>query len=95
MDIALFLLVIVVAGILVGSLESKVGRVERKVSRLEAKIDRILDHLGIQETDPRLEQVTALVREGRKIEAIKAYRRITEAGLKEAKDAVDRIEAGI
>jgi ribosomal protein L7/L12 len=31
------------------------------------------------------------VRDGRKIQAIKAYREITGAGLKEAKEAVERM----
>jgi ribosomal protein L7/L12 len=37
-------------------------------------------------------RVLALVRDGRKIEAIKLYRDITGAGLKEAKDAVEALE---
>ena len=36
--------------------------------------------------------VLALVRGGRKIEAIKLYRDVTGAGLKEAKDAVEALE---
>lgn len=39
------------------------------------------------------EQIKALVREGNLIGAIKAYREATGCGLKEAKDAVDRIAA--
>jgi ribosomal protein L7/L12 len=38
--------------------------------------------------------VRALLAEGRKIGAIKAYREETGAGLKEAKDAVEAIERG-
>jgi ribosomal protein L7/L12 len=37
-------------------------------------------------------RVIALVRDGRKIEAIKLYRDLTGAGLKEAKDAVEALE---
>jgi ribosomal protein L7/L12 len=39
-------------------------------------------------------RVLALLRDGRKIEAIKLYRDITGAGLKEAKDAVEALEKG-
>ena len=39
------------------------------------------------------DDVRGLVRAGRKIEAIKRYREETGVGLKEAKDAVDRLEA--
>jgi hypothetical protein len=41
--------------------------------------------------DPRLDEVRRLVREGRKIEAIKVYREVTRVGLREAKDAVERM----
>jgi ribosomal protein L7/L12 len=37
-------------------------------------------------------RVIALLRDGRKIEAIKLYRDLTGAGLKEAKDAVEALE---
>jgi len=37
-------------------------------------------------------RVVALLRDGRKIEAIKLYRDLTGAGLKEAKDAVESLE---
>lgn len=40
------------------------------------------------------DDIAALLREGRKIEAIKAYRERTGVGLKEAKDAVDAMERG-
>jgi len=38
-------------------------------------------------------QVVALVEDGKLIDAIKAYREIHNVGLKEAKDAVDRMKA--
>jgi ribosomal protein L7/L12 len=41
--------------------------------------------------DPRLLE---LIGSGQKIEAIKRYRELTGSGLAEAKDAVERIEAG-
>ncbi|MFG2362682.1 ribosomal protein L7/L12 [Streptomyces mirabilis] len=72
-------------------LEGRLSRNDRRIARVEKKLDRILDHLGLAEADPELEQVAALAREGRKIQAIKAYREVTGAGLKEAKDAVDRL----
>jgi len=39
-------------------------------------------------------RVLALLTDGRKIEAIKLYRDVTGAGLKEAKDAVESLERG-
>ncbi|SFG34837.1 ribosomal protein L7/L12 [Streptomyces mirabilis] len=72
-------------------LEGRLSRNDRKIARVEKKLDRILDHLGLAEADPELEQVAALAHDGRKIQAIKVYREVTGAGLKEAKDAVDRL----
>jgi len=42
----------------------------------------------------RLSEVAVLAQQGQKIEAIKLYRQITSVGLKEAKDAVEAMEAG-
>ena len=39
-----------------------------------------------------MQQVERLLRDGHKIEAIKAYREATHLGLKDAKDFVDRFE---
>jgi len=66
----------------------------RTLSRLEAKLDAILKHQGIQ-FNPYADapaSVVDAVRRGKKIEAIKAYRAATGAGLKEAKDYVDEFE---
>ncbi|MFD7612593.1 ribosomal protein L7/L12 [Streptomyces sp. NPDC059828] len=94
MEIAVLLAVIGVL-LLSGSIDLKLSRMDRRVARLERKIDLVLDHMGASEpADPRLEQVAALLREGKKIEAIKVYREVTDADLKEAKDAVERMEAG-
>ena len=72
-------------------LESKLGRTDRRIAQVERRLDLILDHLGIREDPPHLPQVTAFLRDGKKIQAIKAYREATGAGLKEAKDAVERM----
>jgi ribosomal protein L7/L12 len=45
-------------------------------------------------TDALLDEVRALLQQRRKIEAIKRVREATRVGLKEAKDAVDELEAG-
>ncbi|MER5469379.1 ribosomal protein L7/L12 [Streptomyces sp. NPDC002685] len=70
-------------------LEGKLARTDRRIAHVEHQLDQILDHLGIREDPPHLPQVTALLRDGKKIQAIKAYREATGAGLKEAKDAVE------
>jgi ribosomal protein L7/L12 len=72
-------------------LDSKLGRTDRRIARVERKLDLIIDHLGLQPDDPELSQVTAFLRDGKKIQAIKAYREATGAGLAEAKEAVERM----
>jgi ribosomal protein L7/L12 len=50
--------------------------------------------LGALEPPPaELEAVYVQLRRGRKIQAIKAYRELTGAALKEAKAAVDRMDS--
>jgi len=46
-------------------------------------------------TDSQRNQINDLIRRGAKIEAIKVYREATGVGLKEAKDGVEAIEAGL
>lgn len=46
-------------------------------------------------TDSQRNQINDLIRRGSKIEAIKIYREATGVGLKEAKGAVEAIEAGL
>ncbi|MEU6134438.1 ribosomal protein L7/L12 [Nocardioides sp. NPDC047086] len=64
----------------------------RRMNRLEDKVDLLLKHAGLEEPPlPRQDEVVALVRAGKKIEAIKVYREATGAGLVEAKNAVERL----
>ncbi|MFE5892135.1 ribosomal protein L7/L12 [Streptomyces sp. NPDC002285] len=74
------------------SVESRISRADRRVARVERKLDLILDHLGLRDDDPRMAKVVALLREDKKIKAIKEYREITGVGLVEAKEAVERME---
>ncbi|ANH92525.1 hypothetical protein A8713_16280 [Streptomyces sp. SAT1] len=94
MDILVF--VIVFAALLTGfaTIEIRIARTDRRTARVEHKLDLILDHLGLCEEQPWRGEVAELARTGRKIQAVKLYREATDAGLKEAKEAVDRIAAG-
>ena len=70
-----------------------------RLNRLERKVDFLLRELNLVEKEevtlpdfgPVLTEVAELVRQNRKIEAIKLYRELTGAGLKEAKEVVDRL----
>ncbi|PKW11120.1 Ribosomal protein L7/L12 C-terminal domain-containing protein [Streptomyces sp. 1222.5] len=83
-------LVLAVVGCALG-VASRLARAEGRLARVERKLDLIMEHLDLREDVARMDEVTALVREGKKIHAIKVYRETTGAGLKEAKEAVDRL----
>lgn len=60
-----------------------------KLARLEQKIDLILTHMGLGHDAHVPESVVGLARAGRKIEAIKEYRKLTGASLVVAKREVE------
>ncbi|MFF7747920.1 ribosomal protein L7/L12 [Streptomyces sp. NPDC007971] len=70
---------------------SRFARADERLARVERKLDLVIKHLDLREELPRMDEVNALVREGKKIQAIKVYREATGAGLKEAKEAVERL----
>ncbi len=52
------------------------------------------DSMHADSSAPVMQDVHAAIARGEKIRAIKIYRELTGAGLRTAKDAVDRIESG-
>ena len=74
----------------------RISALTLKVGELERKLDYVMQQLKFTYKDNPLSaaESNALpwVRQGNKIEAIKAYRETTGLGLKEAKDAVDALE---
>ncbi|WP_329494310.1 ribosomal protein L7/L12 [Kitasatospora herbaricolor] len=100
MDTALIVvLVLVVAlGLLFSGMESRLRRMDRRLTAMDRRLGLIIDHLGAHPGDggpePALQRVAALLRDGKKIHAIKAYREITGADLREAKEAVERMAEG-
>jgi hypothetical protein len=65
---------------------------ERRLALLERKINALCEHLGIEQNQP-LDKVQDEIVMGRKINAIKLYREQTGVGLREAKEAVESMEA--
>ena len=92
-----FLLGLVVATLIAAAIVARMSSGEHQrhaLSRLEAKLDALLKHQGIQ-FDPFSDCPPAVVdalRRGKKIDAIKAYRAATGAGLKEAKEYVEEVQ---
>jgi ribosomal protein L7/L12 len=91
------LFVAVMAAIAAAAIGMRAAAVEqrlRALSRVEGKLDALLKHQGIR-YDPYGEvpqPVLDAVRSGRKIEAIKAYRAATGAGLAQAKEYVEEVQ---
>ncbi|MEC4569662.1 hypothetical protein [Streptomyces virginiae] len=89
-----FLLVMLIgtAGWITSTVSLRVKSLQMQADRAERRLALVLDHLGIEEPEPAgMDEVRALIREDRLISAIKSYRRITGAGLAEAKLAVEAL----
>lgn len=83
------------------ALNDHIFRISQAVARLERKTDFILKELKLNYVDdpnsnvpPELAEVYALVRAGKKLEAIQAYRKQTGADLNLAKLFVEQVEVG-
>ncbi|MBT2402194.1 MULTISPECIES: hypothetical protein [unclassified Streptomyces] len=90
----LFLLLALIAttGWITSTVALRLKALERRADGLERRLGLVLDHFGIEEPEPAgLDDVRALVRDGRTVEAIRDYRRLTGAGLAEAKQAVEAL----
>ncbi len=68
-------------------LEGLVGHLAERAGVGEAELERLREESGAPGVP---EECRRLIAEGKVIEAIKVYRERTGAGLKEAKDAIDR-----
>ncbi|MFJ9813703.1 ribosomal protein L7/L12 [Streptomyces sp. NPDC101151] len=91
MDILGFLaLALAVLGSILSTV-SRFARADQRLARVERKLDLIIEHLDLRQEHPRMDELAALVLEGKKIQAIKLYRETTGVGLKEAKEAVERL----
>ena len=66
-------------------------RTAARLAKIERQLQAVIDHLGVVDVPSAMPEVADLVDRGLKIKAIKVYREATGAGLKEAKDAVDKL----
>src|SRR5712692_4505776 len=92
MNIWIILGVVVIATFLVGLL---IGRVINRNKQSSDPFANLTMSSAGNMPPVESKSVQELLREGRKIEAIKRYRQENGVGLKEAKDAVDRMAVGI
>jgi hypothetical protein len=92
-----FLLGLAVGGVIAAAITLRMtsgGHHSPALSRLEAKLDALLKHEGIH-FDPYADlpaPVLDALRRGKKLEAIKAFRVATGAGLKESKDYLEELQ---
>ncbi|MCE7010374.1 hypothetical protein LWC34_47360 [Kibdelosporangium philippinense] len=95
MDVGLLLLS---AAVLIGAVvltatsgDRRIARLDRRLARVEQKLDAIAAGVGVELPEPELGHVKALLAEGKKIQAVRAYREATGADLKEAAQAIDQL----
>lgn len=86
--IVLFVLLMCTA--VIAELKGEVGRLNRKLTLLlqHHKID---PQARVPLSGQAREEVVSLIKAKKKVEAIKVYRQHTDAGLKEARDAVEEM----
>jgi ribosomal protein L7/L12 len=73
----------------INALKQRVEKLERLVALMMGELDLQCGEELNQDISP---EMIALVRRGKKIEAIKRYRQETGVGLKEAKEFIDSLE---
>lgn len=78
---------------------ARFAALQLKVADLERKLNFVLDQLKLtyqeQPLNPALTAAADLLRGGNKLEAIKVYQKMTGAGLKESKEAVETLEQSL
>ncbi|WP_117214955.1 hypothetical protein [Allorhizocola rhizosphaerae] len=62
-----------------------------RLSALDRKLRSVMDHLGVPDPEPALQDVLRFLEQGKKVQAVKAYRDATGADLHSATQAVDEI----
>ena len=91
--LAIFALIVLIVAFSIVT-TAATSRSNFRLARLERRVGAIAAHVGLSpESVPAgMDEVLALLEAGEKIPAIKRYREVTGAGLREAKDAVDEID---
>jgi ribosomal protein L7/L12 len=73
------------------SIESNITRLRKDIKHLNITLEKIAKQIGVLDSDKDDidVQLKDLLKEGKKIEAIKKYRAVEGIGLKEAKEYID------
>jgi ribosomal protein L7/L12 len=98
LDFTDYVIIAAIVAVLTGgtaAVRASFGPINRALVRIENKLDMLLNHSGlVYRTDSKTWQTLADEGPVRKIEAIKAYREQTGAGLADAKRAVEEYIEG-
>jgi ribosomal protein L7/L12 len=82
--------------VLLWSTNARLGRMESRLEMKMVEVPVVMPAAVSSSAQPTqgmdMSQVQVLLMNGNKIGAIKAYRELTDVGLKEAKDAVEALE---
>jgi len=74
--------------------KAEIERLRKRVEILETRVDNLMRNAGydiVKPSSDASEEVMELLLTGRKIEAIKVYRRETGASLKDAKEFIESL----
>ena len=78
------------------NIDHEITELKQRLSTLESKIDFLFRRMGIEtplQNPVASPEVIALVRSGEKVKAIKLFIQQTGAGLNDAKDFIESLEA--
>lgn len=89
-SIGVLMSILIVAGI---SIYAQLDTYRRKIRFLEVKVDALIKLAGIEFDDSSLVpvEVNKAIKAGQRLKAIRLYRKITGAALKEASEVVDAL----
>jgi len=70
-----------------------INQLLNELKRISKTVDKIAKQIGVNDPVPEnlINELKSLVSEGKKIEAIKRYRKATGLGLKESKEYIDSL----
>lgn len=86
------MLITIGAGIFI-ILISMISQLRSELLRMRTILDKIAKEVGVPDlvTDEIKKELQGLVKDGKSVEAIKRYRKLTGFGLKEAKEYIDKL----
>lgn len=72
---------------------SMISQLRSELLRMRTILDKIAKEVGVPDlvTDEVKEELQGLIKDGKSVEAIKRYRKLTGFGLKEAKEYIDKL----